>query len=87
MRAVCFDDQARLLAEEVDDIRSERLLPAKLGTLHSATANEMPQGPLCRSRDATKDACTVGRSSKHAAHALLIDELSDELRSNHVPDQ
>jgi hypothetical protein len=87
MCAVCFDDQARLLAEEVDDIRSERLLPTKLGTLHSATANELPQGPFCRSRDATKDACTVGRSSKHAAHASLIDEPSGELRSNRVPDR
>jgi hypothetical protein len=42
MRAVRFDDQARLLAEEVDDIRSERLLPPKLGTPHAATAKKLP---------------------------------------------
>jgi hypothetical protein len=79
MRAVRFDDQTRLLAEEVDDIRSERLLPTKLGTLHAATANESPQGPFRRSRDATKEACTVGRSAKHAAHASLIDQLERQV--------
>ena len=64
MSAVSLDDKACALAEKVDDVGSEGLLPSKFGALHAAVAQQFPQGLLrggCRS---TKGACTVGRGSE-----------------------
>lgn len=42
MRAVGFDHESSLRAEEVDDVRSKRLLSSKLGPFYTATAKKLP---------------------------------------------
>jgi hypothetical protein len=52
-RSVSFDHQAYLVAEEVDRIRTDRMLTPEFQTKKTAVPQELPECTLCRRRRAT----------------------------------
>ena len=66
--AIRFDDEPRLLAEEVDDEGPEWVLSAKLRAYELTPAEASPQLVLCRCLATTQLACAIGERSKQARH-------------------
>ncbi len=52
--AIGFDDETGLLAEEVDDKRSDRMLASKLGTHDLPVPQHLPEKPFCWRRAASQ---------------------------------
>lgn len=63
-----FDDEARLVAEEVDHEGTEGLLPAKLRALEPASSQPSPELSLCGSLRSSQRAGAIGQRTEQTRH-------------------
>ena len=66
-----FDDEASILAEEIDDERSDGVLAAELGLHDLPAAQHLPKHPFGRRGSASQSARPAGAGSRQAGHAWL----------------
>ena len=66
-----FDDEARLLAEEIDDKGSDGMLASELGAHDLSAAQHLPKQTFCWRRATSQDARHGGRRSWQPRHACL----------------
>jgi hypothetical protein len=61
LTSINFDDQARLEADEVDDVGADRVLSAKLRSHHAMRSQLVPQTLLCIGRLGAQGASETSR--------------------------
>jgi hypothetical protein len=78
--AIGFDDEARILGEEVDDEGAEWVLPAKLYAVEPASTELSPESLLCRSLGSAQRARAIGELPKQTRHSGHVGFTRRELR-------
>jgi hypothetical protein len=68
---ISFDNEACLLAEEIDDERSDGMLAAELGPHDLPAAQHLPKHPFGRGASTSQSTRHTGPGSRQPGHAWL----------------